>query len=617
MSNNLDTQNYIYDKESLHKSVPDIITLEETEKIIDQMKYCICKIYSPKGAGTGFFTKIPFNKGDLHVLITNYHVLTKDDILNKNISYYLGNNKNNKKDIFIDEHRKIFECEKLDIIIIEIKDKDNIKNNYLELDLKEHKYLYSEKTIYILGYPVSKENISVSYGLLKNVTDEDQKLRHLSNTEGGSSGSPILLLNSGQVIAVHTEGSKTHNLGSFIIDIIKKFNEEYHLNNNQTNENEKIKEKNDKLNNLNIIYKIKNKKEKLKLFGKEFFDKNKDKCNMIINDKEREISEIINIDEIIKNNDKGKEIEIEVTLKETKKINNYSHLFEGCSSLYSLKEDSNFDTSNVTNIRKFFSNCSSLSNISIISKWKTHEIKDMSYIFQNCSSLIKLPDISKWNTSSVESMHGMFSGCKNLEELPDISNWNTGNVNDMTNMFSECSSINKLPDISKWDTKNVQYMNGMFYKCSELSKFPDESQWETGKVKEMNGMFAACSKLINLNNIYKWNTENVTDMKGIFSGCTLLNNIDKIYKWDTKNVNDMSEMFRNCQSLEELPDIYKWDTQNVTNMSSMFSGCSKLSSLPNINKWNTKKVTNFNNMFYDCNKLKGIPSKYQENCLIY
>ena len=46
-------------------------------------------------------------------------------------------------------------------------------------------------------------------------------------------------------------------------------------------------------------------------------------------------------------------------------------------------------------------------------KIKLKEIKtitDMSYMFCGCSSLISIPDISNWNTSKVENMSFLFGG---------------------------------------------------------------------------------------------------------------------------------------------------------------------------------------------------------------
>ena len=80
------------------------------------------------------------------------------------------------------------------------------------------------------------------------------------------------------------------------------------------------------------------------------------------------------------------------------------------------------------------------------------KITDMKYMFCGCSSLLSLPDISNWDTSKVTDMKYMFNGCSSLLSLPDISKWDTSKVTDMKHMFDGCCSLSSLPDISKWDT---------------------------------------------------------------------------------------------------------------------------------------------------------------------
>ena len=62
-------------------------------------------------------------------------------------------------------------------------------------------------------------------------------------------------------------------------------------------------------------------------------------------------------------------------------------------------------------------------------------------MFDGCSSLSSLPDISQWNTNNVINMDYMFSRCKSLSSLPDISKWNTNNVTNKYHIFFGCINI--------------------------------------------------------------------------------------------------------------------------------------------------------------------------------
>ena len=89
-------------KEKNNRNSIEPLSIEKTEKIIYQMKKCVCKIYSNGSTGTGFFTKIPYKNYFLKALITNNHLLSENEIKNnKIISYIINNNEKHKKIIRI------------------------------------------------------------------------------------------------------------------------------------------------------------------------------------------------------------------------------------------------------------------------------------------------------------------------------------------------------------------------------------------------------------------------------------------------------------------------------------------------------------------------------------
>ena len=103
-----------------------------------------------------------------------------------------------------------------------------------------------------------------------------------------------------------------------------------------------------------------------------------------------------------------------------------------------------------------------------------NNVNNMSYMFYDCNNLSSLPDLSKWNTSNVNDMSYMFYNCNNLSSLPDLSKWNTSNVNNMSYMFGDCNNLSSLPDLSKWNTSNVNNMSGMFYDCKSSLIIPSK-----------------------------------------------------------------------------------------------------------------------------------------------
>ena len=225
-------------KEKYMVSLPDPVSLEATQKIIEQMNNSVCLIYNEKRKGTGFFVKIPYKSNLLPVLITSNQVINKDDILKmKTISIYINNDKKIKT-LKLDRNRKIYTNEKCNITIIEIKEnEDNLNNKFLELDeelinylklnrkerlnyLNHLDHIYSNESIYILDYPKNKD-IAVSYGKINYLNNTN--IFYQCNIKEDSSGSPILLTYNQKLLSIHNNNSKKQSKGNLLIYSIYEF----------------------------------------------------------------------------------------------------------------------------------------------------------------------------------------------------------------------------------------------------------------------------------------------------------------------------------------------------------------------------------------------------------
>ena len=126
---------------------------------------------------------------------------------------------------------------------------------------------------------------------------------------------------------------------------------------------------------INIIYDIKRDDKYIQIFGDDFVRNNRDKCKMIIDNKEIEITEKYYV-----NNNNNK---LNIKLKGINNIIDISSLFKDCSSLSSLPDISKWNTNNVIYMSYMFYECSSLSSLDGISNWKTENVTDMSYMLQD------------------------------------------------------------------------------------------------------------------------------------------------------------------------------------------------------------------------------------------
>ena len=197
----------------------DSLAIKQREIISMQLQKSICKIKG-KLIGTGFFCYINYENKNIPCLMTNYHIL--DD------KYIKDNNKieirinDNKINIIINIEDIIYKSKKneYDLIIIKLKEgEEYMKNiNYLELDdnLFNESSLKEYKSIYILHY-LNEQNASVSYG--KDIIyDPNYKYDIQYKCNIGSSGGPILNLQTNKIIGIHKGYSKdkSYNIGTFL-----------------------------------------------------------------------------------------------------------------------------------------------------------------------------------------------------------------------------------------------------------------------------------------------------------------------------------------------------------------------------------------------------------------
>ena len=352
---------------------------------------------------------------------------------------------------------------------------------------------------------------------------------------------------------------------------------------------------------LKLVYKIKPFDNKIKIFGENFVNNNKNKCFIKYSEEIFPLKEFFHINHFASIIDNYLEIfllvfeeitdksylfhncyslEEVITFKEIKEqINNFSEInlldydsennkikipteekfvLENGIKVYKNQKDK-YKYNSCTNMSFMFYGCSSLIYLSDISEWYTNEVTDISYMFYDCSSLISIPDISTWNVDKVNNMEHLFSGCLSLKSLPDLSKWNISNVNNLSYMFFECSSLISLPDISKWNTNNVKDISFMFCYCSSLNYLPDISNWKIEQVIDMSFMFYGCSLLNSLPDLIKWNINEKTDKSFMFDNCTCT-----LLKYLPINNNNENNILENNIMFSDLPSfslIYKRESK--------------------------------------------------------
>ena len=516
------------------KDQPIPVSLEGTKQILFQMEKCICKIYLKDGGiGTGFFCKIPFNHKLIPVLITNNHILNENDIKDNSIIRITINNE--RKEIKIDNYRRKYTNSDSDIniTIIEIRpDKDGIYN-FLEID----EYLINQSTEYIELESIKKSifllhhpgrELSVSYGIIKEIKD-NKKICHFCNTCEGSSGGPILSLKTFKVIGIHDGGSSRMNYGTFIKCAIDLFNEVYG-------------------NEINLIYKT-NEEGIERIFGDKFVENNRNNIDLIINGINNNLIDRYKLQ-------KG-ENTIKIIIKN--KITNLEYMFYKCKSLKYIEQLKYLDTKETKNFTRMFSDCSLLSDLKGLQNWNVSNGNNFSYMFEGCSKLSDIKALQNWNVSNGNYFGGIFSKCTSLSDIKELQNWNVSNGLDFARMFFNCSSLSDIKALQNWNVSNGNNFSYMFKGCSKLSDIKALQNWNVSNGNNFSYMFNECLSLSDIKALQYWNVSNGNNFSYMLKGCSLLSDIKALQKWNVSNGNDFSSIFEGCSSISNIKALLNWN----------------------------------------------------------
>jgi len=499
----------------------------KAQKINEQLEKAVCQIKIKTKIGTGFICKIPFpdELNYLSVLMTNNHIINEKNYKeNKEIQISFDDGKINKKIITYPE-RKFYTSKIYDTTIIEIFPNKDDLHYFLETSQDDEK-LIEDINVYVLHYP--KENESkISFGFLKELSKKKYNIPKINEfdigytckTEKGSSGSPILLLNTLKIIGIHWgfyPNEKKINLGTFLKYPISKFKE--------------IKNE--------IILKLKINKEDLNKYICFLNDSLDDFGEW--DDYFHGLEELNKINTIIYINNGKVEYE---------KVRKFDKI-----GIYEIKIIINI---NITKATYMFHNCDNIIEINL-SKFNTENITDMKGMFRGCRNLESL-DLSSFDTKNVTNMEQMFAASRNLESL-DLSSFNTKKVINMSEMFCDCVKLKSIV-LSSFDTKNETSMGGMFMFCGNL-KTLDLRAFDTKNVTDMGAMFYESCNLESIYLFSSFKTQKVTEMTSMFIFCKNLKFID-LALFNTKNVTDMKGMFHDCEHLKNIIDYSKFDKNTI------------------------------------------------------
>ena len=575
------TTNEQINSDNNNKIIEPSISIEDKEKIYNNLKHSICKIkIDDKEEKYGFLCKITNRdkNNKIPVLITNYSTLSLKYIkINKYLKISLNEDKETKN-ILLDDSRIYYTNKEMNITIIGIKEEIDEINSFLEIDdiiYEENNNIediYKNKFIYIVERPHFKRDF-ISISLLQKINNDT--LDYSIRTAFGCICTPIFNLENNKIIGIHmNEIESKENKNICFKKIIEEFNK-----------------RNEIIVVISLPKNYKNKKgNNVYYINPNFEEINDSNVEIYINENKEAYKNWIKPDNIRF---------FIIKIKFNNLLTNCHKMFFKCRDITKI-DLSSFNTNNITNMSYMFQNCATLTNVNL-SQLNVNNVLDLSYSFSYCSSLPVL-DLSSFKTEKVTNLQNMFLCCNDLAKV-NLSFFNTTNVTEMSSMFKECSKLKDI-DLSSLNTQNVTKMNNLFESCLELANIKfGNNNFNTSNVTSMEKMFYDCQNLLKIDELSILNTEKVTNMCGMFYNCKMLQKID-LANFDTKNVENMSKMFSRCKNLVNI-DVSAFDTRKVSNMSEMFCHCTELIKI-DLTNFNTENVTNMSQMFYFCSNLVKI-----------
>ena len=180
---------------------------------IFQVSKSICKITTPRKQGTGFLIKFFKGEENFFCLMSCEHIIKDELIEQKEKISFTYDNDSKEKEIILDKNERIIKTFKKDIdidaAIVEIKKSDNIDEDYFllpnistiyDLSILNHKKIQIPQYLKAKGFSFSKGDI---------IKITNNQITHKASTEKSSSGSPLFIKDTTQVVGIHYAGNKS------------------------------------------------------------------------------------------------------------------------------------------------------------------------------------------------------------------------------------------------------------------------------------------------------------------------------------------------------------------------------------------------------------------------
>lgn len=241
--------------------------------------------------------------------------------------------------------------------------------------------------------------------------------------------------------------------------------------------------------------------------------------------------------------------------------------FEGWFSGYSVLKD--FDGkglvigNGITSFKDLWNGDSSLTSIRNISHWDVSNITNMANLLKDNSSLETYGEFGTWaaglGTGKLVNISGLLYNNDKLtnDDLAYFGSWDVTGVTDMSYLLYDADAITTLVNLENWRASSLQTINYAFAEMEELTTLDGLADWAPGR----GGAVSLFTMAHMLENDLK--LSDVTAITGSAAGGSF---------WDVSNVTDFSALFKNmgrnvwAQKVTKL-DLSRWDMRSMTHRS--------------------------------------------------
>ena len=141
---------------------------------------------------------------------------------------------------------------------------------------------------------------------------------------------------------------------------------------------------------------------------------------------------------------------VDLTGWDISKVDSLNSLFEECYELTSIKGIENWDTRNIESMTSTFRELRTLKTLDL-SKWNVSKVKFMDKMFDGCNSLETLGDLSNWTTPALVNSNRMFNNTFKMKSLK-LTNFDTSNLKQAaTNTTYAANMFNGFTSLEEYD----------------------------------------------------------------------------------------------------------------------------------------------------------------------